>query len=117
MMEKKQRYKKCIKKTLLMAPLSYFRKNMTGNIHGRMNRCLEGTVKLEKLLFVDFAPAIFNSIAAIITIFTTLPFGLALPMMLVIPIGIFIVFKQFGTIILDSKNINSLSRKDISEKE
>ena len=49
-------------KSLLMAPLSYFRENMTGNIHGRMNRCLEGTVKLEKLLFMDFAPAIFNSI-------------------------------------------------------
>ncbi len=81
-------------KSLLMAPLSYFRENMTGNIHGRMNRCLEGTVKLEKLLFMDFAPAIFNSIAAIITIFITLPFILALPMMLVIPIGIFIVFKQ-----------------------
>ncbi len=81
-------------KSLLMAPLSYFRENMTGNIHGRMNRCLEGTVKLEKLLFMDFAPAIFNSIAAIITIFITLPFVLALPMMLVIPIGIFIVFKQ-----------------------
>ena len=81
-------------KSLLMAPLSYFRENMTGNIHGRMNRCLEGTVKLEKLLFMDFAPAIFNSIAAIITIFITLPVVLALPMMLVIPIGIFIVFKQ-----------------------
>ena len=81
-------------RSLLMAPLSYFRENMTGNIHGRMNRCLEGTVKLEKLLFMDFAPAIFNSIAAIITIFITLPFVLALPMMLVIPIGIFIVFKQ-----------------------
>ena len=81
-------------KSLLMAPLSYFRENMTGNIHGRMNRCLEGTVKLEKLLFMDFAPAIFNSVAAIITIFITLPFVLALPMMLVIPIGIFIVFKQ-----------------------
>lgn len=26
-------------KSLLMAPLSYFRENMTGNIHGRMNRC------------------------------------------------------------------------------
>ena len=58
-------------KSLLMAPLSYFRENMTGNIHGRMNRCLEGTVKLEKLLFMDFAPAIFNSLAAIITIFIT----------------------------------------------
>ena len=84
-------------KSLLMAPLSYFRENMTGNIHGKMNRCLEGTVKLEKLLFMDFAPAIFNSIAAIITIFITLPITLALPMLLVIPIGIFIVFKQISS--------------------
>ena len=45
-------------KSLLRAPLSYFRENMTGNIHGKMNRTLEGTVKLEKLLFMDFAPAI-----------------------------------------------------------
>lgn len=70
---------------------------MTGNIHGRMNRCLEGTVKLEKLLFMDFSPAVFNSIAAIITIFMTLPIVLALPMMLVIPIGVFIVFKQISS--------------------
>ena len=81
-------------KSLLMAPLSYFRKNMTGNIHGILNRCLDGTIKLEKLLFMDFAPAIFNSIAAIITIFITLPIALAFPMMLVIPIGVFIVLKQ-----------------------
>ena len=84
-------------KSLLMAPLSYFRENMTGNIHGRMNRCLDGTVKLEKLLFMDFAPAIFNSIAAIITIFITLPIMLALPMLLVIQVGIFIVFKQISS--------------------
>ena len=84
-------------KSLLMAPLAYFRENMTGNIHGRMNRCLEGTVKLEKLLFMDFAPAVFNSIAAIITIFLTLPVVLALPMMLVIPLGVFIVFKQISS--------------------
>jgi len=84
-------------KSLLMAPLSYFRENMTGNIHGKMNRCLEGTVKLEKLLFMDFAPAIFNSIAAIIVIFTTLPIVLALPMMLVIPIGVLIVFRQISS--------------------
>lgn len=81
-------------KSLLMAPLSYFRANMTGNIHGKLNRSLEGTVKLEKLLFMDFAPAIFNSVAAIITIFITLPPVLALPMMLVIPIGVWIVMKQ-----------------------
>lgn len=83
--------------SLLKAPLSYFKKNMTGNIHGRLNRCLEGTVKLEKLLFMDFAPAIFNSIAAIVVIFTTLPVILALPMLLVIPIGTAIVFRQIST--------------------
>ena len=84
-------------KSLLMAPLSYFRENMTGNIHGKMNRCLEGTIKLVKLLFMDFAPAIFNSIAAIVTIFITLPITLAFPMLLVIPIGVFIVFKQISS--------------------
>lgn len=83
--------------SLLKAPLDYFKKNMTGNIHGRLNRCLEGTVKLEKLLFMDFAPAIFNSIAAIAVIFTTLPTILALPMLLVIPIGIAIVLRQIST--------------------
>lgn len=83
--------------SLLKAPLSYFKKNMTGNIHGRLNRCLEGTVKLEKLVFMDFAPAIFNSIAAIIMIFTTVPIILALPMLLVIPIGTAIVFRQIST--------------------
>lgn len=84
-------------KSLLMAPLSYFRKNMTGNIHGRMNRCLDGTIKLEKLLFMDFAPAIFNSVAAIITIFLTLPITLALPMLMVIPIGVIIVLAQINS--------------------
>ena len=84
-------------KSLLMAPLSYFRKNMTGNIHGRLNRCLDGTIKLEKLLFMDFAPAIFNSIAAIITIFITLPVTLAMPMLLVIPVGIIIVLAQINS--------------------
>ena len=84
-------------RSLLKAPLSYFKKNMTGNIHGRLNRCLEGTVNLEKLWFMDFAPAIFNSIAAIVVIFMTLPVILALPMLLVIPIGMAIVFRQIST--------------------
>lgn len=82
---------------LLRAPLSYFKENMTGNIHGRLNRCLDGTVKLQKLIFMDFAPAIFNSIAAIIVIITTLPAILAFPMLLVVPIGIAIVFRQIAT--------------------
>ena len=83
--------------SLLKAPLAYFKEHMTGNIHGRLNRCLEGTVKLEKLIFMDFAPAIFNSIAAIVVIFTTLPVKLAVLMLLVVPIGIAIVFRQIHT--------------------
>ena len=83
--------------SLLHAPLDYFKENMTGNIHGKLNRSLEGTTKLLKLLFMDFAPAIFNGIAAILVIFSKLPVSLALLMLLVIPIGIIIVFRQITT--------------------
>lgn len=38
--------------SLLHAPLSYFKENMTGNIHGKLNRSLEGTTKLLKLMFM-----------------------------------------------------------------
>lgn len=83
--------------SLLMAPLSYFRGHMTGNIHGRLNRSLEGTVKLIKLLFMDFAPAVCTGLAAIVTIFWQLPFTVACLVILVIPVGTFIVFRQIST--------------------
>ena len=83
--------------SLLMAPLSYFRGHMTGNIHGRLNRSLEGTVKLIKLLFMDFAPAVSTGLAAIVTIFWQLPFTVACLVILVIPVGTFIVFRQIST--------------------
>lgn len=83
--------------SLLMAPLSYFRGHMTGNIHGRLNRSLEGTVKLIKLLFMDFAPAVSTGLVAIVTIFWQLPFPVACLVILVIPVGTFIVFRQIST--------------------
>ncbi len=83
--------------SLLRAPLSYFRNNMTGNIHGRLNRSLEGTVKLVKLLFMDFAPAVTTGLAAIVTIFLRLPVPVACLVVLVIPVGTFIVFRQIST--------------------
>ncbi len=46
---------------------------MIGNIHGRLNRSLDGTIRLLKLIFMDFAPAIFSGIAAITIIFTKQP--------------------------------------------
>lgn len=83
--------------SLLMAPLSYFRQHMTGNIHGRLNRSLEGTVKLIKLVFMDFAPAVATGIAAIVMIFIQLPAQVALVIILVIPIGTAIVLRQIAT--------------------
>ena len=83
--------------SLLEAPLDYFKENMTGNIHGRLNRSLEGTTKLIKLMFMDFAPAIFNGIAAIIVIFSKLPLALAFIMMFTVPVGIIIVLRQITT--------------------
>lgn len=83
--------------SLLMAPLSYFRSHMTGNIHGRLNRSLDGTIKLIKLMFMDFAPAVTTGIAAIVTIFIQLPVPVACLVILVIPVGTFIVLRQIGT--------------------
>ena len=83
--------------SLLHAPLVYFKKNMIGNIHGKLNRSLDGTVRLLKLMLMDFAPAIFNGIAAIIVIFSKLPLFLSFAMLLVIPIGVLIVFRQIST--------------------
>ena len=58
---------------------------------------LEGTVKLIKLLFMDFAPAVTTAIAAIVTIFLQLPVSVACLVILVIPVGTFIVFRQIST--------------------
>ncbi|MCO7138174.1 ABC transporter ATP-binding protein/permease [[Clostridium] leptum] len=83
--------------SLLSAPLSYFRQNMTGNIHGRLNRSLDGITKLVKLVFMDFAPSIATSIAAIVVIFSQLPTSIALLIVLVIPVGGLIVLRQIST--------------------
>lgn len=83
--------------SLLLAPMSYFRSHMTGNIHGRLNRSLEGTVKLIKLLFMDFAPAVSTGLAAVVTIFLQLPVFVACLVILVIPAGTAIVFRQIST--------------------
>ena len=83
--------------SLLHAPMGYFRQNMTGNIHGRLNRSLEGVTRLIKLVSMDFAPAVFNGIAAIGVIFAKLPVGVALLMLLVLPLGTLIVLRQIHT--------------------
>ena len=83
--------------SLLRAPMYYFRQNMTGNIHGRLNRSIEGVSKLIKLLSMDFAPAVFNGVAAIVVIFVKLPPLVALMIVLVLPVGTAIVLRQIHT--------------------
>ena len=84
-------------RALLRAPLAYFRENMRGNIHGMLNRSLDGTTKVLKLLFMDFCPSIFNSVAAVIVVFFKLPLILAAVMILVVPVGILVVLRQIKT--------------------
>ncbi len=83
--------------SLMLAPMRYFRQNMTGNIHGRLNRSIEGTTKLVKLIFMDFAPAVATGIAAVFVIFFQLPWQVALLMVLVVPVGTLIVMRQIST--------------------
>lgn len=82
---------------LLTAPLSYFRGHMTGSIHGRLDRSMEGTVKLIKLMFMDFAPAVVTGLAAIVTVFIRLPASVACVVILVIPVGTLLVLRQIST--------------------
>lgn len=82
---------------LLRAPMSYFREHMTGNIHGRLNRSLEGTTRLQKLLFMDFAPSVASGVAAIVVIIVKLPLSIALLMLVFVPIGTAIVLRQIHT--------------------
>ena len=46
---------------------------------------------------MDFAPAVTTGLAAIVTIFMQLPFPVACMVILVIPVGTFIVFRQIST--------------------
>lgn len=54
-------------------------------------------MKLIKLMFMDFAPAVTTGLAAVVTIFTQLPVSVACLVVLVIPVGTFIVLRQIGT--------------------
>ena len=49
------------------------------------------------MIFMDFAPAVASGIAAIIVIFVKLPVTVACIVILVIPLGTFIVFRQIST--------------------
>ena len=83
-------------KHLLRLNLSYFTNNRTGALHGRINRSLEGLVKLIKLSFLDFLPSLFVAFFALGVVLVKAPV-LGGVMAMVIPVGILIVFKQVAS--------------------
>jgi ATP-binding cassette subfamily B protein len=74
----------------------FINKYQIGALHGRIFRSIQGLVKLIKLGFLDFFPTFFAALAALIIAFYQKP-ALASFMILVIPIGLFIVIKQISS--------------------
>lgn len=81
---------------LLRLDLQFFSEHLTGSLHGRLNRSLEGFVKMLKLSFLDFFPSAFVAVFALGIAFVKAPL-LGLVMLLVVPIGFIIVLKQVAS--------------------
>ncbi len=78
---------------VLKYDLCYFSDTQVGSLHGRLNRSIEGLVRLLKLGFLDLLPAVFVAIFALGIALVRVPV-LGVVMAMVVPIGIFIVFRQ-----------------------
>lgn len=92
--EKKQTVK--VIEHLLKTDISVINKEQIGSLHGRIFRSIQGLVRIIKLGFLDFLPAFFSALAAITIALTQKPF-LASVMILVIPVGLYIIIKQVSS--------------------
>ncbi|MES2225785.1 MAG: ABC transporter ATP-binding protein [Patescibacteria group bacterium] len=81
---------------LLKTDIDFITKNRIGALHGRIFRSIQGLVKLLKLGFLDFFPAFFAALTALAIAFYQKP-PLAAFMILVIPVGLFIIVKQVAS--------------------
>lgn len=81
---------------LLRLNLEFYSGWKTGALHGRVNRSLEGLIKLLKLGFLDLFPALFVAFFALAVALYRVPL-LGVVMALVIPLGLFIVLVQVST--------------------
>lgn len=78
---------------LIKLDLGWISAQRTGGLNGRIQRSVEGSIKLLKLMCMDFAPNIFQMVFAVsVAIITNLYIGIIL--ILVIIIGLFVVQKQ-----------------------
>ena len=67
-----------------------------GSLHGRIFRSMQGLIRMLKLTFLDFMPVFFTAIAAIVIALLQKPL-LASVMILVIPTGLYLIFKQVSS--------------------
>ena len=81
---------------LLKTDIDFITKARIGALHGRIFRSIQGLVRLIKLGFLDFFPAFFAALTALVIAFYQKP-SLASFMILVVPFGLFIVVKQIAS--------------------
>lgn len=94
---------------LMQLDLLFFADELTGSLQGRLNRSIEGVIRLLKLSFLDFLPTTFTALFALgIALFRAPMLGVM--MTLVIPVGIWIVLKQVRS--QKGIRINLLEGKD-----
>lgn len=81
---------------LLKTDIANINQQQIGSLHGRIFRSIQGMLKIIKLGFLDFFPAFFSALAAIVIALTQKPL-LASIMVLVIPVGLFIIVWQVSS--------------------
>jgi ATP-binding cassette subfamily B protein len=78
---------------LMRVDLSTVSQTKIGALHGRIYRSVEGLVRFLRLLFLDFVPALLTGLFALTAAVTKQPV-IGLVMVGVIPIAVFLTFRQ-----------------------
>lgn len=81
---------------LLKTDISNINQQQIGSLQGRISRSIEGMIRIIKLGFLDFFPVFFSALAAIVIALTEKPL-IASVMVLVIPVGLFIIVWQVSS--------------------
>lgn len=81
---------------LLKTDIANINRQQIGSLHGKVFRSIQGIVKIIKLGFLDFFPAFFSAFAAIAIALSQKPL-LAGLMILVIPVGLYLIVWQVSS--------------------
>lgn len=78
---------------LLKLDFGFFFNSQSGALHGRLNRSIEGLVRMVKLGFLDLSPAVLVALFALIAALWKSPI-VAIVMGLFVPVGLQIIVRQ-----------------------